>query len=94
MERKFEVEMLKSAAREYERLPRREKQRIAEAIDALESDPYPPGAERLQGYPGYRIRSGRFRVLYLVDDAARRITIVRIVARKDVYRRLERLFPD
>jgi mRNA interferase RelE/StbE len=94
MDRKFAVELLKSAAREYESLPRREKRQVTEAINALESDPYPPGFAKLQGYAGFRLRVGRNRVLYLVNKSARRVTVVRIGPRKDVYRRLERLLPN
>jgi mRNA interferase RelE/StbE len=93
MDPHLKVEMLASAAKEFESLPRPERRRVAKAIDALESNSHPPGSVKLHGYDGYRIRVGRYRVLYLVDEAARRITVVRIGPRNDVYRRLEQLFP-
>jgi mRNA-degrading endonuclease RelE of RelBE toxin-antitoxin system len=47
----------------------------------------------LQGHAGFRIRVGRHRVSYMVDETARRVAVVRIGPRKEVYRRLEHLFP-
>ena len=39
--------------------------RLSEAIDALESDPHPPGSLKLQGTEAlYRIRIGDYRVVY------------------------------
>jgi mRNA interferase RelE/StbE len=40
------------------------------------------------GAEGWRIRTGTYRIVYLIDDAARVVTVTRISHRKDVYRRL------
>ncbi|MBI2901867.1 MAG: type II toxin-antitoxin system RelE/ParE family toxin [Planctomycetes bacterium] len=47
--------------------------------------PRPPRAKRLVGKAGYRIRRGDYRILYVVDDDARRIRVYRIGHRRDVY---------
>jgi len=91
MDPHFKVELLAGAAKEFESLPRPEKRRVGEAIDSLERDPRPTGSIKLRGHSGFRLRVGRQRVLYQVDDAAQRVLIVRIGPRKDVYRRLERI---
>jgi mRNA interferase RelE/StbE len=62
--------------------------RISEAIDDLATYPRPPGAKRLVGQNGYRLRQGDYRVLYTVDDQARVIRVYRIGHRRDIYRHL------
>jgi mRNA interferase RelE/StbE len=34
----------------------------------------------------YRVRQGRYRVVYGVDDSSRTVTVVKIGHRRDVYR--------
>jgi len=49
----------------------------------------PPGVRKLRGRErDWRIRVGRFRVLYSIDDASRKIVVHRVTDRKDVYRGL------
>jgi mRNA interferase RelE/StbE len=79
----------KSAGRELERLgTKADRTRIVERIRDLAADPRPRGCEKLAGFEDrFRIRQGNFRVVYLVDDARREVTIFKIGERKDVYRR-------
>lgn len=61
--------------------------RIVQRIHALVEDPRPPGSEKLAGYDDrYRVRQGNYRVVYLIDDKRREITVYRIGHRRDVYR--------
>lgn len=69
------------------RLPEDAYQRMNDAIDALAEDPRPPGCEKLSGREGYRIRVGEWRAIYRVDDQQRRVDVVRVAHRRDVYRR-------
>jgi mRNA interferase RelE/StbE len=77
-----------SAAKEIEAVGRREdRQRIVTRIRSLARDPRPFGVEKLSGKGGlYRIRVGRYRVVYSVGDAGRVVLVVRVGHRKDVYR--------
>jgi mRNA interferase RelE/StbE len=59
---------------------------IVEAIRNLATTPRPPRAEKLVGHADWRIRVGDYRVLYLIDDGNRRITITKVAHRRDVYR--------
>ena len=69
------------------RLPEDAYQRMNDAIDALADDPRPRGCEKLSGREGYRIRVGEWRAIYRVDDQQRRVDVVRVAHRRDVYRR-------
>ena len=40
----------------------------------------------MTGVDGYRLRVGDYRVLFTIDDHAKRVTIYRILHRRDAYR--------
>lgn len=68
------------------KLPPDVQERIDVAIDGLADDPNPPGARKLQGREGYRIKVGDYRVLYAVNEEEMTVTILRVGHRKNVYR--------
>lgn len=84
----YSVLIKASAGRELERLgTKSDRSRIVERIQALAHDPRPQGCEKLAGYSDrYRIRQGNYRVVNLVDDHRRELTIFKVGDRKDVYR--------
>ena len=77
-----------SAAKEIEAAgTKTDRQRVVERIQALAVDPRAHGSEKLAGYANrYRIRQGQYRIIYLIDDERREVTIFKIGHRKDVYR--------
>jgi mRNA interferase RelE/StbE len=82
----YRVELETRARREYRDLPARAREQVADAIDDLQADPRPPGCKKLVGASGYRIRTGKYRILYAIDDAAALVRIYRIGHRREVYR--------
>ena len=83
----YEVLVLPSAERELKRLPSRELNRMLVRLGSLASRPRPVGVQKLHGsMDRYRIRQGRFRILYRVDDVAKRVFVYAVGDRKDVYR--------
>jgi mRNA interferase RelE/StbE len=76
----------RSAAKELEELPVKERRRVVTRIGALADDPRPPGCEKLSGEEKYRIRQGSLRILYEIDDRLPAVTVVKIGHRRDVYR--------
>jgi mRNA interferase RelE/StbE len=78
--------------RELRRIPPPDRERIAEAVQALADDPRPPGIVQLE-QDVYRLRVGDYRVIYKVLDEERIILIGRIVRRSEsTYRDLRWLF--
>lgn len=77
-----------SAGRELEAVgTKADRLRITQRIYTLAENPRPHGSEKLAGYDDrYRIRQGNYRIIYLIDDAYRAVTIYKIGDRKDVYR--------
>ena len=82
----YRLEISHIAHKQIEALPHRFAQRINEAIAGLANEPRPVGAKKLAGIEGYRIRLGDYRVLYVVNDAARLITVYRVKRRREAYR--------
>ena len=83
----YNVVITKSAAKELETVPTKDRHRIVERIWALAENPRPVGCEKLSGEDKYRVRQGNYRILYEIVDADLIVTVVRIGNRRDVYRR-------
>lgn len=84
----YRVLIKPSAAREIEAVDqKRDRQRIVTRILALANEPRPVGCEKLAGESNrYRVRVGRYRIVYSVADAELLVLVVRVADRKDVYR--------
>ena len=70
-------------ARQMNRLPREVHRAISAAILALEEAPRPYGVIKLTGRNEYRIRVGRYRIIYEIDDAAQEIIITKVAIRSE-----------
>ncbi|ELS03636.1 addiction module toxin, RelE/StbE family [Xenococcus sp. PCC 7305] len=64
--------------------------RIKNAIAELSKNPRPEGCAKLKGdkHDYYRIRVGKYRVVYLVEDEILLILVVRVGHRKEIYKKL------
>ncbi len=85
----YRIVLKESVVRDIRKFPRAVLSRLRERIAALAINPFPAGAEKIQGYEHhYRIRAGAYRIVYEVRTTVKIITIIRVGHRKDVYRRL------
>lgn len=84
----YSVRVKRSAEREMGRLPAGVLDRVAAAMRRLASQPRPAGCLKLRDIDGYRIRVGRYRIVYVVDDEARVVEVVAVGHRREIYRRL------
>lgn len=82
----YSVVIKRSAAKELEDVPRKDRPKLVGKIQALATNPRPEGSEKLAGQDRYRIRHGDYRVLYEVDDTVVVVTVVRVAHRREVYR--------
>ncbi len=83
----YKLLITRSASKELEAVPTKDRRRIIARIRALEDHPRPAGVEKLSGDDKYRLRQGDFRILYEIQDRELIVTVVRIGNRRDVYRR-------
>ena len=82
----YKVEIKRSAAKELEQLPPKDRARVATRIQSLRFDPRPPGVEKLSGQERYRLRQGDYRILYEIHDELVVVIVVKIGHRRNVYR--------
>lgn len=86
--RHYEVEVSRTAEKQLRKLARDDQERVVGKILLLAEDPFPPGTRKLTGYDDvYRVRVGRYRILYSVSRHRLVIVILKIGHRKDAYRR-------
>jgi len=85
----YQVRLRQGAQRELDKLIGRDYEIIAKAISALEQEPRPTRVKKLAESGLWRIRAGRYRVVYAIDDKESLVTVVRIARRtEDTYKRL------
>ena len=83
---KYQILTLPHADRQLDDLSEVLQERISRAIERLAIDPRPIHSKKLKNRTGWRIRVGSIRVIYDIDDAARRVLIMRIGHRREIYR--------
>jgi len=81
----YEVFILRRAQKQLANLPKQNYSRIRDLVATLADNPGPSGCKKLIGREGWRIRSGVYRIIYEIDDVQRRVTILDIGHRKDIY---------
>jgi mRNA interferase RelE/StbE len=81
----YEVLILRRAQKQLSNIPKPTYVRIRDSIAVLASNPRPVGSRKLSGREGWRLRSGNYRVIYEIDDRQRRVVVLDIGDRKDVY---------
>ena len=79
--------MSAAALKDMAALPKKIRQRVADAIEELEENPRPPGHKKLKGkWEGsYRIRVGDYRAIYNIEDRILVVTLVGVDHRSNVY---------
>ena len=82
----YRIFFKKSVEKDLSGVPKKDVRKILNRIKALENDPRPPASEKLTGKERYRLRQGRYRIIYSVQDDELTIWVVKVGHRKDVYR--------
>jgi len=83
---RYRIEVKRSAEKELRKLPKADVIRILTQIEALADDPRPNGSIKLTNQENYRVRVGKYRVLYSIEDDILTVYVVKVGHRKDVYR--------
>jgi mRNA interferase RelE/StbE len=81
------IEFHPDTLKQIQKLPRDAFEAALQAIIGLSKDPRPAGAEKLVGsHDDWRVRIGRYRIVYEIDDDAQVVTIYTVAKRSDAYR--------
>ncbi|WP_456384271.1 type II toxin-antitoxin system RelE family toxin [Persephonella sp.] len=84
---KFEIIYAKSVLKDIKNLDTTTKKRIKRAIENLENFPHITNFKSLKSHPlaDFRLRVGDYRILFDVDWENKKILILKIGHRKDIY---------
>lgn len=83
---RYTIELRPAVAKALRKVDPQDVARLRGALALLAEDPRPPGAKALQGRPGYRVRVGRYRIIYTIDDGVLLVVVVTLGQRQDVYK--------
>ncbi len=82
----YKIFFKESVEKDFRLIPKKDVQKILIQIEALAKDPRPQGHEKLTGQEKYRVRQGRYRIIYSIQDKELTVWVVKVGHRKDVYR--------
>jgi len=79
----YEIRLRRPAQKELDAFSGRNYKMLARAISSLEQNPRPPGVKKLADSGLWRVRIGRYRIVYAIDDENKLVTVVRVARRKE-----------
>ena len=82
----FKLFFKKSVWKDFRQIPKKDLNKILKKIEELGHEPRPAGCEKLTGAEKFRIRQGKYRIVYSVQDDELTVWVVKIGHRKDIYR--------
>ena len=75
-----------SVWKDFEPIPKKDLKKILQSIDRTSEDPRPRGCDKLTGQERFRLRQGRYRIVYSIQDDELTVWVVKVGHRKNVYR--------
>lgn len=82
----YKIFFKKSVEKDFDAIPKKDLNRIIKRIGELANVPRPPGCEKLTGQDRYRLRQGRYRIVYSIKDNKLTVYVVKVGHRKHIYR--------
>lgn len=82
----YRILLSNKAIKDLDDIPAKDFTRISNKILVLKENPRPIGCMKLTNSESFRIRSGKYRIIYAIEDNIRTINIYRISHRKDSYK--------
>ena len=79
----------KRIRKDLDRIPNANIEKIVNIFKELPHNPFPKGAKKLSGNTSlYRIRQGKYRIIYTVDHLQGQVRIILVAHRREAYRHL------
>ncbi|MFH1037533.1 MAG: type II toxin-antitoxin system RelE/ParE family toxin [PVC group bacterium] len=86
MTARYKIFIRRSVRKDLASLPQKDLKRIIQGIQSLSSNPRPRGCKKLSEQERYRIRQGRYRIIYSIQDRDLTVWVVKVGHRREVYR--------
>ena len=86
MIKKYNIKIKRSAEKEIKKLNKQALKRILQKLDELALNPRGYNSIKLSNESKYRIRVGKYRILYEIFDKTLIVVVVKVSHRKDVYK--------
>ncbi len=83
---RYKVFFKQSVEKDFRSIPKKDIKKILKRIKMLEEEPRPQGCEKLTSQERYRLRQGRYRIVYSIQDSELTVYVVKVAHRKDIYR--------
>jgi len=84
---KYKVILPNPVVKQIDSLPSEVHSKVLDKLKLLVENPRPHGCIKLKGYKNeYRMRVGRYRIRYEVNDTLQTIVVLHCGHRKDIYR--------
>lgn len=82
----YKIHFRESVEKDFRTTPKKDVKKILQRIELLAAEPRPLGCEKITDQERYRVRQGRYRIVYPIQDDEFTVWIVKIAHRKDIYR--------
>ena len=82
----YEIFFKKSVWKDLRKVSKSDLKRILSRIEKLGDNPRPMGYEKLTGQELYRVRQGKYRIVYSIQDNELTVWVIKVGHRKDIYR--------
>jgi len=84
----YKVFFKKSVEKDFKTIPKKELLRVLSKIESLQDNPRPVGSQKLTGKERYRLRQGRYRIVYSIQDYELTVWVVKVGQRKEIYKKI------
>jgi len=82
----FEILFKESVWKDLRKVPKIHLKKILSRIEKLKDDPRPIGCEKLTGQELYRVRQGKCRIIYSIQENELTIWVIKVGHRSSIYR--------
>ena len=80
----YRLSFKRSVTKDFRSIPQEDVRRILSRIDALAPEPRPKDCQKLTGQERYRVRVGRYRIVYEIRDEVLLVIVVAVAQWKGV----------
>jgi len=82
----YEVLFKESVWKDLRKVPKNNLKKILSRIEKLKDNPRPIGCEKLTGLELYRVRQGKYRIVYSIQENELTVWVIKVGHRSSVYR--------